>query len=363
MIYKIFGYNIKISFENDNIKEILKQELSLYSISKNSNIDVEITFVDKIKMDMPFSHTPSIHKTYQNAFMAQYGSNKILYKKIEEKIEVQIEINTNTNFLKKFISIGYRNNIENVGQILHELVLVPINFFYNDRALVHASSMKSNLNKKTIMIGGTGGVGKTSLELLLCRELDYSFISDDIAVISSDAKIFPNLSYPKIYAYNVSKNEKMKKLLFNNRTLIDKFQWNFINYFRGENKVRRAIAPDKIYKSFEQNSNFIDDYYILFKTDEVNSIQFEEISSKKASKLTLAIIKNEYQSVLQHIIWHEYNADLMNSNPIIKVENIFSTWSNVYNKNFQNIKCYIVKIPINISHNDFLQQMKLKFEK
>jgi serine kinase of HPr protein (carbohydrate metabolism regulator) len=153
--------------------------------------------------------------------------------------------------------MGYKSNIENITAILYELVLVPLNYFFSDKALVHASSMKNSTNGKTVMFGGTGGVGKTSLELLLCRELGYSFISDDIAVIDKKGFVYSNLAYPKIYAYNAEGNQEIENLLFNKRSSIDKLQWKLSKNIRGLNKARRTISPDEIYKSVEKDKNII----------------------------------------------------------------------------------------------------------
>ncbi len=360
MIYCIFGKKIKINIECLETKYILEKELSIYPQSNKNTSDIDIYFVEKLLLDEIYSSSPAIHKTFKNGFLANFGSNKILFKK-EEKLKIYIQINKTKNFLGKFRSIGYRYNIENVGQILHELILVPINFFYSDRALIHASSMKNLNTNKTLMFGGTGGVGKTSLELLLCKELDYSFISDDIAIVV-DKKVFPNLSYPKIYAYNVEENKNFENLLFKGRNLIDKIQWNFLKKFKGLNRVRRAISPDKIYSSIEIEGNNIDEYYLLFRTNNVNSVEFEEINYNQASQLTLDIIKNEYHSVLQHITWHEYNANLMNFESILNTEQIYSNWLNTYMNMFKNIKSTIVKIPIDIQHDEFLSQMRDRFK-
>lgn len=361
MVYNIFNNSIKINIENEEIRDILKQELDIYPKGEKNNIDIIVNFVDKVNVDNIYSNTPSIHKTFENGFLASFGANKILFKK-EDKIEVYIEISNKKRFLVKFLSIGYRYNYENVGQILHELIFVPINFFTPNTALIHASSMKKQSNNKTIMIGGTGGVGKTSLELLLCKELNYSFISDDIAVVTNENKIYPNLSYPKLYAYNVVNNKKLSKELFMGRNCFDKFQWNFIKRYRGDKRVRRAVSPDKIYRNIEKNTNSVDEYYILFKTNSVEDIVFEDIDYKQASELTLRIIKNEYQSFAQHITWHEYNTQLMNFSPILELEKIYSNWSEVYMNIFKLIKCSIVKIPIEMEHDDFLEQMKDKFK-
>ena len=52
---------------------------------------------------------------------------------------------------------------------------------------------------------------KTSLELELCNRYNKNFLADDIVVVNDKGKAFPNLSYPKIYGYNLKNNKSLKR--------------------------------------------------------------------------------------------------------------------------------------------------------
>jgi len=241
MIVEIFGKSICIKSHCNEIYSILERELSLYPVS-DKNIEVEINFVEQIKLSGKLLKNPSVHYSFENGFLIFYGSNKVLFQKKNGIIKVEIELSMNKNFLKnsvsKFRSIDFRNNVERVGTFLHELILVPFNYFFTDRAIIHASAIKNPVTGKTILLGGTGGVGKTSLELFLCNQLHFSFISDDIAVVDSTCNVFPNLSYPKIYAYNVVGNLELERVLFEDRSFWDKLQWLFFQ----KTKLKRAAS-------------------------------------------------------------------------------------------------------------------------
>ena len=362
MIYEIFGKTVEILTQNKDIEHILSEELELYSVG-SSEIDIQINFVASMALPQLYSNSPSIHSTFKKGFMGNYGENRIYYSQ-EDILKVYIDLKIVHDFksnIHKFRSIGYKSNVENVSAILYELVLVPLNYFFKDKALVHASSMKDPTTGKTIMFGGTGGVGKTSLELLLCRELGYSFISDDIAVMDKKGYIYPNLAYPKIYAYNAEGNVEIENILFENRNFMDKFQWKMYKTLRGPARVRRTISPAKIYNSVEKNKNIVDEYYILSRDSSVDTIEIEEIDSKKASLMTLKIILNEYHLFNQHVTWHEYNSILLDQEPILKLEKVHQNWLNIYEKVFKEKKCFHIKIPIKIDHNNFLETFKKKF--
>jgi len=361
MKYRIMGNIVNITIENKEIEEILMNELKLYEKDTGEE-NINIYIVDKIELNDKYSNTPSIHKTFDNGFIANFGSNKVLYKKENQIIDIYLEIDMRKSFLRKFLSMAYKYNYETVGQIIHELILVPANFFIQNKALIHASSMKHERTGKTILFGGTGGVGKTSLELLLCRDLEYSFISDDIAIVDNSGAVYPNLSFPKIYAYNVVGNVELRNLIFKDKNIIDKFQWNLKKRLRGDSSVRRALSPLYLYKKIEIKKRNVDEYYMLYKTNTVDNITIEKLNYRDASDMTLKIIKNEYQSVFQHITWHEYNCKLMGFNPILKLDDILDRWLDLYMQLFKNIQCYTVKIPIDIKHDEFLSEMKKKFK-
>jgi len=362
MDIKIFGKLVKLNIQQKVLYEILETELDGYRVKKNSSkIDIEINFVTKMDLPEEYSHTPSTHFTFLDGFLTNYGNVKIKFTK-KEILYIDIEYPLKNSVINQFRAIDFRSKVDNIGLVLHELVFVPMMFFYDKNALIHASSMKSK-DGSVLMFGGTGGVGKTSLELLLCRELDYSFISDDIAIIDNKSYIYPNLSYPKIYAYNIVGNKIFENTLFENRSFMDKFQWRLFRKIKGDSRVRRSISPFKIFGSVERDSCGIDVYYILSKTNRVDKIEFEEIDYKVASQMTLNIIKNEYSSVLQHIVWHEYNAKLLSIEPIITIEKIYKNWFSCYEEVLKEKKSIVVKIPDNIQHYDFLNQMRKKIER
>jgi hypothetical protein len=361
MKYKIMDNIVGITIEDKEVKEILMNELKLYEEDRGKT-NINIYIVDKIKFDYKYSNTPSIHKTFNNGFLADFGSNKVLYKRKNNITEIYLEINMKKNFLRKFLNIAYRYNFENIGHIIHELILVPANFFIHNKAIIHASSMKHRITGKTILFGGTGGVGKTSLELLLCRELEYNFISDDIAIVDNNGIIYPNLSFPKIYAYNVVENIELKNLIFQDKNVIDKLQWSFRKKLRGNSSVRRALSPLYLYNNIETKENKIDEYYMLYKSKTVNKIAIEKLNFEDAADMTLQIIKNEYHSVFQHITWHEYNCKLMGFKPILELDDMLNRWLDLYLQIFKNIQCYTIKIPMDINHDEFLSVMKKRFK-
>ncbi|WP_227429824.1 hypothetical protein [Psychrobacter sp. I-STPA6b] len=362
----IYDKNFKIKISSNNLKEYIEGNIDLYKNVPNSEVKEEVYLeigesrknkLTEILKKNFYSISPKSHITYENGFIAMFGDNTINFSK-EDTIKITLNIDPSKSYRRKFMNMGYRDNLEHSATILHELAIVPSSFFFKDIAILHASSMYSIQSNRTVLIGGTGGVGKTSLELMLCISCDWSFIADDIAIIDKDSNVYPNFSYPKIYAYNIEGNKNLKEIILSNSSIMSKVQWYALSTWKGKQRVRRSCSPVRLYGDVTSEKKQIDAYYIIHKTNKVKEIKFRQISSEMAMNLSLNVIENEYQEVFKHIKWHEYNCILMGFNPILKYQDIINNMSANYLSVFKNIKCYIVEVPYDIEHSVFLNQMR-----
>jgi len=358
--YKIFGKIVQIVLSNDDNKvqkEILIKYFSLYEeIYDIENPDFVIN-IHKEEIDSNIvSINPKIHIEIENGFKSLYRKISITFSKnktIYADVSLEIQKKGFVTYLKKLNNIEYKSIDERISQILYELVLVPSVYFDSDKILVHSSAFK-NKNNKAVLIGGTGGVGKTSLEIELCMNRNHSFIADDISVVDLESNVYPNLSFPKIYSYNLENNKKLENYLFKDSGILDKFAWEFKKTLFGPAGVRRSISPLEAYGQYQKNKIKLDKYYILFKKD-VKKISIEKIDEKQASEMTLSIIQSEYSDFNKHILWHEFNCKANNTEPILNLEIVLSRWKENAEKIFKTIDCYIINIPFKIEHNVFVK--------
>ena len=300
------------------------------------------------------TQNPKTHCTFSKGFLADYGHTQVMYMKDNGLLKISLREPSKIGLLKRFLNMEFATAEEMMGQILHELVLVPMNYFFSDRFLVHSSAFQSP-EGKTFLIGGTGGIGKTSLELFLCREKGFKFIADDITVVDKTGKVYPNLAFPKIYGYNVKGKKDITKLLLSKRSLLNKIHWHLSMKIRGENKVRRKISPLKLYGSYLSNESQISTYFILIRDRNVNELVKEPISPELAAELTLRIIQNEYSAFHQHIVWHEFNTLVKEIEPVVRVDETFANWRKIAIEVFKNLEIYIVRVPERYEHQEFLR--------
>lgn len=358
-LYQIFGMIIKLNTVKSNEGAALHDELSIYPILNNINYDLEINYLPRVKTDDIISNNPSINYLSNKSIVFKLGVTTVKFyieegnvKKIDFSIDQKSGIKSN---IEKWKSLQFTTNEENIGQFFHELVLVPFAFLSDYYSVVHCSGI-ANSKDEVVLFGGTGGVGKTSLEMELCLKHNCSFYNDDISVIDAKGNCYPNFSYPKIYGYNligegVLRNKILKSLSFSNN-----FHYK-LRSIKGGNKVRRRVNPQEFYGNILLKSKKPSSIIILFRNN-VERISLEKVNSKKIAEYNSLIIGSEYNVFFNHLRWYEFNALSINKTP-------FTTYKSIIEKNTKNLesgiaglkKIYLAHIPLNISNADFKIQM------
>jgi len=343
--YKIASKVFTIKYGKGLASELLKEELSIYEETKLEP-DVILGINDNSFEKKILSKNPSIHEEIENGFSCKFGETEISWLKKGEKIYINMVFDENKkNFLQKLMSIQYTHPFENIGQIFHELVLIPTLFFYPaDLSIIHGSALETKDNK-AIIIAGTGGVGKTSLELSLIFKNQSKFLSDDIVFVDKNCYIHPNYSFPKIYGYNTIGKKNLEQRILEKRSAFDKIQWNFSKIFLNR-PIRRRVNPKVFYNDKISKGLELTNYYFLFRGN-YSDFSFENISAETAAKINIEIIKTEYSAFLNHLHWHKTNRLAAKEKILIDAEQVLSKWHELQKNILGQCKCYLLKIPLN----------------
>jgi hypothetical protein len=358
MNYKIFGFVYNFKIENRSIESTLTKELNLYEKTEEKS-EIDVLIINNIKRKEGLNN-PIIHETTQNSFFAKMGNMALEFYFFKKKLaKIKLEILPSKSLfdkkIRKFKSRQYASLEESIGQTVHELILVPTIFFDEKKVLVHSSAFCAP-NGQTFMLGGTGGVGKTSLELEFCLNENFTFLADDISILGNTGYIYPNLSFPKIYGYNLVGNEKLKKIIFQNQSFFDKFHWIFKSR-KGLDKVRRRVSPQELYENFSNKPQKTNKYFILSK-ERCDKVSIKRIAPTEAAQMTYLIILNEYQALNQHLIWNEYNSILSENSAFISQNNLREKSLKIYNTIFSQMECFKISIPKSIPHYHFIKETK-----
>jgi hypothetical protein len=363
--YRIFGKSIRFHFNDpeDAFYRNLSMQLELYQKESTDIPASLIVHINIPKFEERFEIlgvNPKTHSEIKDGFIADFGQYKTAMYMKDGVLHADLNIPCNKgaahSYVNKFLSnIEFSSRHEMVGQICFESILVPSMYFDNDKCLIHSAGF-SDANRMGILVGGTGGVGKTSMELSLCTEGEYKFLCDDIAVVSNDGNIHPNLAFPKIYGYNMEDNDVLKAKVFKQRSLIDKAAFKFRYYLKGPDKVRRKMSPKELFAGYENAPVPLGKYFILVK-ERRPSIECLAVDKKVAARMTVEIMSAEYWRFHNHLRWHIFNCAARDCDPIIVLDDVIKRWSACLNTALRRSKNYIVKIPLSSPHETLIQEL------
>ncbi len=235
--------------------------------------------------------------------------------------------------MQKITSNQYTIREEYVGQIFHENVIIPLLSRMDDILLIHGAAF--NLNEKTILIGGRGGVGKTSIALRACFHKSGSFITDDMAIIRSHC-IYPNLNFPKIYQYNLVGEPQLQKRLMGSFSILRKIHWLLYSpLFRKPPRIR--VRPDRIFDVGKAAK--IDIYFIIERTNQINLFEYQKLNSTEAAGISAVIMQEELGQ--------------------FKLEDHFSErYVTQFKAQLSKTEIYLVKVSDSMSHQKYLNHME-----
>jgi hypothetical protein len=332
----IFGKNVKFLVYQRKIKEILESELSIYLDTKESHDLIIHVSSSPVQLSNVSENDVITHLNSKLANIQFVGNGLDI---AEIVFEIKKPINKLHAFIQRMMSLGYNDRVERVGLILHEQVLVPYAIFFAGLSPIHGSAM--SINDKVVIFGGKGGVGKTTLELEFCLDGEARFLSDDMVILDFENYIYPNLNFPKIYAYNTKGRDSLLKSLRSGATLIDKIHWNFRALYNSS-KVRRRQNPKKMYGRLETNKRKLDYYYMLRRA-EIDDFVINKLSKDEAVNRTMNILGEEFNNLFNDL----------KSNDLVNRDNILNKWQSTLVFIVGNVNCYEVLIPKNMSHHNF----------
>lgn len=332
----IFGKNIRFIVYQPKVAEILAPELSIYPETEEpEDVKVHVS-IDSIPL---FSNSEASSVIQLNSKLANitYQGNGL--EILDIGFELKKPLNKFHSFLQRMLSLGFNDRVERSGLILHEQILVPYAIFFAGFCPIHGSAM--SINNKTVIFGGKGGVGKTTLELEFCLDRQALFLSDDMVILDSNSYIYPNLNFPKIYAYNTIDRDSLGKFIKSRASLGDKIHWGIRSFFN-LSKVRRRVNPKELYGDVEIQGKKLECYYMLTR-GESDEIQLKKMSLEEVLMKTTTILSEEFDNLFNALV----NNSLVNRTMITK------KWEATLTKILKDVGCYEIKIPKKMDHQEF----------
>jgi len=360
--------NVEIEGPKCPAMDILQQELLIYGDSDTSaKTDLTIQFVDPSELASQLkirSRNPSIFTDCEEGFSMSFGATSVYWSKNSDPVLIKCCLpSTKQRWKSKLRSQQYNYPFETIGQIFHELVLIPtLQLFYSDRfAVIHGSAI-ANSEEEVFIFGGTGGVGKTSLMLELVGEQGYKFLADDIAILDEQGTVLANLAFPKIYGYNTLGYPKMLKKLLANRSFLDRAAWKLKMNRSGPQSVRRRVNPVEFFDRRVALQGRLKTLFLLFRRDQPN-LSVDSLSPSDATQMNLNVMKSEYSILYNHLHWYRFNcigrgAELDSR---FAYETFWENSHRIQSRVLENISCKMINVPLDMTAQELKQQMMPHF--
>lgn len=360
-IIRFGGKIVKIHYANLKpwVTRELKRFLNVYpNIAQTAKLDLIINFrhgPSENSLDPPISMNPSSHKEFVNGFAASFPLWGEVVWKIEDAIKVDMYLTrfiSSRNIFFKLFDREFNYPYQYIGAILHELILTPtVLLFYGNVLPIHGSCI-INRNRDVFVFSGTGGVGKTFLEMSFILKEDYGFFADDIVLIGEDSCAFANYAFPKIYKYNVGQLETLDKFISESCGTFNRIQWRlyprlpFIGRY-----YRRLLNPIQMSKIEMADTGTLKKFYFLFRTQNVQQINKERISYTTALETSYDLIKTEYYRIFKHLGYHEVNRSLLGIPKIVKENELKEKYIRIFDT-LQNVDFVLINIPMKYEIGD-----------
>ena len=358
--FHMLGKTIRVSFDESTASRILERELGLYpSATASERPDFEIRHSAFETPNTGFVN-PATHHDLTDGFSARFGPTTVRWV-LEEGALRRIDFH-----LHPAAATGVRRRIqrmrsnqftlpdEAIGQIFHELVLIPSVYFDPQQFLLHASGLQAPDGTVTL-IGGTGGVGKTSLGLELSRHHGFRFVTDDIAVVDRAGHVWPNLAFPKIYGYNVDGDAELRRLLLRGGGWEDRLNWK-LHRRRGADRVRRRVSPADLYSAYSPAGGKLARYFFIAR-ELRDDVVVERSSSTLLAPLSTAIMDAEYHAFHNHLAWHGMNRLLRGVLPVLTRNAVLERWCELASDTLASVDCLVVRVPRTMNHVQFKAAM------
>ena len=326
--------------------------------------DVHVSLKRNVSDDFnnhPIAINPQSHHEFQDGFGISIPlRGQIVWQK-QDDIRVSMYLANfirSRNFLFKMFDREFNSPYQYIGEILHELILVPtVLFFYEDMLTIHGSAIVDEEGSVTVF-SGTGGVGKTFLEMRFLLDNQYAFFSDDITLLGKEGVVYPNLAFPKIYKYNVSQLPALKRYIDESYGLLSRMQWFLypaIPYMG--TYCRRLLNPERISQIPIPEKGRLKNFYFLFRSKHTKHIECESLDAEKAWKSSYRIIQAEYHRMFNHLRYHEYNRNMLNLPEVIAERDVEKKFSEIFRR-LKNVTFRLIKIPIEFNINDLYAFIK-----
>lgn len=213
------------------------------------------------------------------------------------------------------------------------------------QVFVHCGMMSKD--GKGIILGGTGGCGKTSTMMEMITHSGYQYMAEDFGVLSSDGVLFDMQKKAAIYKSDVKWKNKYLVKAVNNMPLLQRIEWMVKSDIERVN-CRRHFKPTEIFGNDICERSNLSKIFVLQRTKPEEKHSCKSIESEKAANrmkdASFREIKELYEILCN--IRGVGGAEYYSSYP--SLSEIEKKYLSIISKGLEKVDCYNISIPLGV---------------
>lgn len=161
------------------------------------------------------------------------------------------------------------------------------------QAYIHASGIERDGQGTALL--AWGGIGKTSAMLKLVTEHGFKFLSDDLGLVDESGILWRTPKRLQVYGYNLEGDDRLRSLLLDGRSVLDRASWSLRLRLRGPKKVRRRVSAEALLgMASVARSAPLERVFYLERAD-VRDFDAREISASEVCRRAVPVVMHELE--------------------------------------------------------------------
>ncbi len=209
------------------------------------------------------------------------------------------------------------------------------------QSYIHASSLARDGQGTAIV--AWGGIGKTSAALKLITEHGFSFLSDDLGLVDDAGTLWRTPKRMQVYAYNLEGEDRLRSMLLDGRSLLDRASWEWKLRRRGPKGVRRRVSAEELFgeRSVARSAPLA--RVFCLERGDVRDFEVREITADELARRAAEVVMHEIEpfGLVSRALHSGHHAPLLPTQ-----DEVVAATRSVLRKAFDGIPALSIRIPL-----------------
>ncbi|HET7620261.1 MAG TPA: hypothetical protein VFK39_00035 [Gemmatimonadaceae bacterium] len=212
------------------------------------------------------------------------------------------------------------------------------------QSYIHASSLARDGEGTAIV--AWGGIGKTSAALKLITEHGFSFLSDDLGLVDEAGTIWRTPKRLQVYAYNLEGEERLRSMLLDGRSVLDRASWEWKLQRRGPKGVRRRVTAEELFGAQSVAERAPLKRVFCLERGDVRGFEARELTTEELSHRAAEVVMHEIEpfGLVSRALHSGHHAPLLPTQ-----DQVVSATRAILRRAFDGIPVLNVRIPLSTS--------------